>query len=67
MEVIGEVSEIIYKNEMNGYTIAILQTEGEEVTIVGYLPFVNQGDYLKVIREKGRTSRLWGTNQSRNF
>lgn len=37
---------------MNGYTIAILQTEGEEVTIVGYLPFVNQGDYLKVIREK---------------
>ena len=67
MEVIGEVSEIIYKNEMNGYTIAILQTEGEEGTIVGYLPFVNQGDYLKVIREKGRTSRLWGTNQSRNF
>lgn len=67
MEVIGEVSEIIYKNEMNGYTIAILQTEREEVTIVGYLPFVNQGDYLKVIREKGRTSRLWGTNQSRNF
>lgn len=52
---------------MNGYTIAILQTEREEVTIVGYLPFVNQGDYLKVIREKGRTSRLWGTNQSRNF
>lgn len=67
MEVIGEVSEIIYKNEMNGYTIAILQKEGEEVTIVGYLPFVNQGDYLKIIREKGRTSRLWGTNQSRNF
>lgn len=67
MEVIGEVSEIIYKNEMNGYTIAVLQKEGEEVTIVGYLPFVNQGDYLKVIREKGRTSRLWGTNQSRNF
>ena len=67
MEVIGEVSEIIYKNEMNGYTIAIIQTEREEVTIVGYLPFVNQGDYLKVIREKGRTSRLWGTNQSRNF
>lgn len=67
MEVIGEVSEIIYKNEMNGYAIAILQTEREEVTIVGYLPFVNQGDYLKVIREKGRTSRLWGTNQGRNF
>ena len=67
MEVSGEVSEIIYKNEMNGYTIAVLQKEGEEVTIVGYLPFVNQGDYLKIIREKGRTSRLWGTNQSRNF
>ena len=77
MELQGEVVEIIYKNEINSYCIAIIKLDRnvidssiepeDEMTVVGYLPFVNQGDYLKVIREKGRTSRLWGTNQSRNF
>ena len=75
MELQGEVIEIIYKNEINSYCIAVLkvdknciETEGEEeqnndyqmiknilvmmdyeLTIVGYLPFVNIGDTLKVV------------------
>ncbi len=49
MELKGEVEDIIYKNEINSYTIAVFQTEEEETTIVGYLPFINPGDTLKVI------------------
>lgn len=49
MEFKGEVEDIIYQNEVNSYTIATFETEDEETTIVGYLPFVNSGDTLKVI------------------
>ena len=48
MEIKGEVTDIIYQNEMNSYTIAVFETEEEETTIVGYLPFVKSGDTLKV-------------------
>lgn len=48
MEITGEISNIIYKNEINSYTIAELETEEELVTIVGYLPFINIGDTLKL-------------------
>ena len=76
MELQGEVIEIIYKNELNSYCIAVLEIDKDiikknkkedsdqmyisdefekinnidkETTIVGYLPFVNVGDTLKVI------------------
>lgn len=49
MEIKGEVTEIIYKNEVNGYCIAAFETEEEVTTIVGYLPFVNKNDTLEVI------------------
>lgn len=48
MEIKGEVTDIIYQNEVNSYTIAVFETEEEETTIVGYLPFVKSGDTLKV-------------------
>ena len=48
MEIKGEVIDIIYQNEVNSYTIAVFDTEEEETTIVGYLPFVKSGDTLKV-------------------
>lgn len=49
MEIKGQISEIIYQNEINSYTIAEFETEEELTTIVGYLPFINKGDSLKVI------------------
>ena len=49
MEITGEIKDIIYKNEINSYTIADFETDEEETTIVGYLPFVNPGDTLKLI------------------
>ena len=48
MDLEGQISEIIYQNEVNSYTIANLETESEVFTIVGYLPFVALGDTLKV-------------------
>ncbi len=49
MEITGEVCDIIYKNEVNSYTIAEFETDEELTTIVGYLPFINSGDTLKII------------------
>ena len=47
-ELTGEVEDIIYKNEINGYTIASFYMKNSNTVIVGYLPFVNKGDNLKV-------------------
>ena len=49
MEITGEVKDIIYQNEINSYTVAEFETEQEEITIVGYLPFINVGDTLKLV------------------
>ena len=49
MEIIGEIRDIIYKNEINSYCIAEFETDEEATTIVGYLPFVNSGDTIKAI------------------
>ncbi len=49
MELVGEIEDIIYQNEINSYTIARLETDDEEITIVGYLPFITKGDGIKVI------------------
>lgn len=48
MEIKGEVTDIIYQNDVNSYTIAVFETDEEETTIVGYLPFVKSGDTLKL-------------------
>ena len=48
MEIKGEITDIIYQNDVNSYTIAVFETDEEETTIVGYLPFVKSGDTLKV-------------------
>lgn len=49
MEIKGQISEIIYQNEVNSYTIAEFETDEELTTIVGYLPFINKGDSLKLV------------------
>ena len=49
MELEGILEDIIYQNEINSYLIGVLDTGKEDITIVGYIPFVSQGDNLKVI------------------
>ena len=48
MELEGEIEDIIYQNEVNSYAIVNLGLEEEIITIVGYLPFINVGDTLRV-------------------
>ena len=51
LELTGEILGIIYQNEINSYTIAeIYANELEKIeTIVGYLPFIAEGDEVKLI------------------
>ena len=59
MTLTGEIKEIIYQNEINSYTVAEFETEEGDITIVGYLPFINVRRYFKASRENCNTSRLW--------
>ena len=49
MEIIGQIEEIIYQNETNCYTVAEFKMKDEITTVVGYLPFINKGDSLKLV------------------
>lgn len=50
MEVEGQLINIIYRNETNSYTVGEFQTtEKQELTVVGYLPFISVGDSLKLV------------------
>lgn len=44
----GTIEEVIFRNESNGYTVAILESTDDVATIVGYIPFVNIGETIKV-------------------
>ena len=48
VEIEGVLTEIIYHNEVNSYMVGVLENELEEITIVGYLPFINKGDTLRL-------------------
>ena len=44
----GDIDEIIFRNNENGYTILVLDVEGEPVTCVGTFPPVSEGEFLSV-------------------
>ena len=48
MEITGYVDHIIYRKPENGYTVFILVSEGDEITCVGNLAQIDQGDYLQI-------------------
>ncbi len=49
MEIVGQIETIIYRNETNAYMVAEFLVDEEIFTIVGYMPFINEGDCLKII------------------
>ncbi|MBR5553926.1 MAG: ATP-dependent RecD-like DNA helicase [Clostridia bacterium] len=49
--VCGTVENIIYKNETNGYTVCDINCDGVPVTVVGILPFLNEGETVSVTGE----------------
>lgn len=44
----GVVDQVVYTNEENGYTVCILDCIGEPVTLVGTMPFLGEGETIKV-------------------
>lgn len=49
VEISGEIVAIIYKNDTSGYTICSIATaDDDEVTVVGFLPYVQEGEEIKV-------------------
>mgnify|MGYP003302504456 CR=1 FL=1 len=62
MELKGQIEEFIYQNEANSYTIAVFQTEEQEIlTVVGFLPFIAVRRLLEIDRKDGSSSRIWRT------
>lgn len=47
-KIIGTVSEIIYRNPDNGYTVCELETDNDTVTATGYMPYVGIGERLEM-------------------
>ena len=43
----GYVNKIVYRNEDNGYAVVELFSGGEEKTVVGILPMLSEGEYIK--------------------
>ncbi|MBE6739672.1 MAG: ATP-dependent RecD-like DNA helicase [Ruminococcaceae bacterium] len=47
----GIIQRVTFHNENNGYTVAQLNMGGEEITVVGNMPFVTHGDDVTVYGE----------------
>ncbi len=48
MTIKGDIDEIRFRNDENGYTILVLDADGEPVTCVGTFPPVSEGEFLKL-------------------
>lgn len=48
MTLSGVIDKVIYKNPENGYTVAALDTPDGEITVVGLLPLVAEGEQIEV-------------------
>ncbi|MGN1222728.1 MAG: ATP-dependent RecD-like DNA helicase [Christensenellales bacterium] len=48
MRITGSIEEIIYRNEVNGYTVAIVDDNGEMLTCVGKFPIVIEGQNVEM-------------------
>ena len=43
----GYIEHIVYRNEENGYTVLNLSADGENVTCVGSIPLLSEGEYVE--------------------
>lgn len=56
----GMISEIVFKNEDNGYTIAHLVNESDEIVVVGCMPTLAIGESIEV-EGKWVNHKIYGT------
>ena len=48
MEFIGNIETIIFRNEENGYTVVVVESEDEQITAVGRFPDIHEGERVKL-------------------
>lgn len=53
----GLVESIVYKNDENGYTVAKIKYDKDLIAVVGYTPYLNEGQRVKICGE-------WVTHQT---
>ena len=46
LQIKGQIEDIVFNNETNGYTVCSLAVDEELITAVGILPFVSTGDII---------------------
>ena len=44
----GVVEDIVYYNDDNGYAVCYVQTGAEYITVVGYMPYIAEGESVSV-------------------
>lgn len=49
MKLEGIVTNIRYRNDKSGYSVMTLDTTDSDITIVGTMPFFNEGDRIEVV------------------
>ncbi len=47
-EIQGFIEDILFKNDENGYVVAKIREENEVTTIVGCMPYITEGQNLKL-------------------
>ena len=50
-EIQGTIEDIVFHNEDNGYIIAHLNDNKKQITVVGVVPYISEGQNLKLIGE----------------
>ncbi len=57
VEIEGLVENIVYKNDENGYTVAKIRYNKDVIPVVGYVPYLNEGQRVRIQGE-------WVTHQT---
>ena len=58
----GYVEHIIFRNEENGYTVLNLSMKGRELTCVGTLPMIGEGELIEASGAVSYTQLTLPTN-----
>ncbi len=46
-ELQGVISEVVFRNDQNGYTVLDIEDENDTSTLVGYFSYINMGERIK--------------------
>jgi exodeoxyribonuclease V alpha subunit len=48
IEIEGTIESIVYRNDENGYTVAKMENNKKIISVVGCMPFINEGHKVKI-------------------